>query len=297
MRLKDALKFIISLLLMFFLFIVQVSIFINFKLLNSNFYKETIEKSDYFTLLYEEVDKTFNNLSIMTAIPKDMLLGSVNQDFIKEQTFKNLDNTSQYMKYKSNLLAARVDIQVIEQSINKNLEDYAKEKNIEINNAVKKQLKEVAINTSDRINDYTNLFNLGAVAKFGEFQKFRKICYFLGNYSLLYIISSVILMLILRLLNRRRPWNTFMWVGSSFIPAGLMTLIPATIALVYKLPYRISVATPYIKEGLTKFMLEYAYFLLFIGLLFIALGITLLAMYICLSNREVISNKVDVIQE
>lgn len=292
MKFKDIISFIISLLLMFTLLIIQISLFVNYRLLNSEFYKNTIEKTNYFTLLNSEIDEAFMNLSVMTAIPKDVFTNAISKDFIKGETLKSIDNVSQYMKYKNDLLGIKTDTKVFEESMNKYLEVYAKEKSIEINNDIKGQIKEVSVSAGDMIDRYVNLFNVEAVARFGEFQKFRSLCYYVGNYNLVYISSSValILLLVLVLLNRRRTWKAYMWAGSSFVAAGFMTIVPAALALIYKIPYRISITTPHLKEGLTNFMLGYVYFLLLSGIACAAVGVMFLIIYVCISNRKRISS-------
>jgi hypothetical protein len=83
-KFKDIVRFALSLPLMFALILMQISFFINDKVLNDSFYKSALQRSDYFALMRKEIYYGFKNLSVIISIPEEVFSISVKEGKIKE---------------------------------------------------------------------------------------------------------------------------------------------------------------------------------------------------------------------
>jgi hypothetical protein len=102
---------------------------------------------------------------------------------------------------------------------------------------------------------------------------------------LLFSIISVLLILLLYFLNRNFA-DTLLWTGSSFIPAALFTTVPAALALIYKVSYRLAFDTPYIKTALQNITSGYTYFILSCGIIVMVSGVIFMLVYLIISGKE-----------
>jgi hypothetical protein len=284
-KFKDIVRFALSFFLMFALILMQISFFIDNKVLNGDFYKAVLQKSDYFTLMRKEIDYGFKNLSMITSIPEEVFTSSVKDVEIKELSYKNISSAENYMKYKNSYVDNKWDISALSGSLEKYSENYAKDNNIKIDAAFKKQVLAVTQDSSKIIENHAVLFNISAVDKYSEFQVFRKVLNIFTKSLMWLVILVCILVVLLALLNRRRAGRTFLWIGSSFIPAALMTLVPSALAMYYKIPYKFAVNTPYLKLVLKDISLEYIKYFIITGSLFMFIGIINLWIYTYLGNR------------
>jgi hypothetical protein len=270
---------------MFALILMQISFFINNKMLNGDFYKTVLQKSDYFTLMRQDIDYGFKNLSMITSIPEEILSSSVRNEAIKELSFKNINSAEGYMKYKDNYVNNKFDTSVLLGAVKSYSEKYAEENKIKKDAAFQKQIEDVAQDSGKIIDNHAVLFNISAVDKYSEFQAFRRVLNIISSSLIVWGILVCALIALLAVLNEKRTRRIFLWIGSSFIPAALMTLVPSVLAIYYKIPYKFAVNTPYLKLALKDISLGYIKYFIATGSLYIVIGIVSLCIYTYLSNK------------
>jgi hypothetical protein len=253
--------------------------------LNGNFYKTVLEKSDYFILIREEIDYGFKNLSMITSIPEEIFISSVKDTEIKELSYKNISSAENYMRYKNIYVDSKLDTSVLFSGLERYSKNYARENNIKIDAAFEKQILAVAQDSGKVIDNHAVLFNISGVDKYSQFQVFRKVLNIFSRNLMVWVILVCILIILLALLNDGRIRRTLLWIGSSFVPAALMTLVPAALSIYYKIPYKLAVDTSYLKLALQDISLEYIKYFIITGSLYIIIGIINLCIYTYLSNR------------
>jgi hypothetical protein len=278
---RDALKFLVSFFLMFIIILVQLSFFTSLKVLNGDFYKDTLSKSEYFSLMRKDIDYGFKNLSMITSIPEKVFIDSVSNEAIMQLAYKNISSTESYMKYNNKYVDNKIDTGIIYN----NLEKYVEVNNIKVDTALKNQLLAVSIDAGNIINNHTILFNINQVDKYPQFQSFRNIIKSLYSSKLISIFAIFLMLALLGFLNKDLPRRMFLWVGSSFIPAAILTLIPSILALYYKLPNRFSIDSTYVKVALRDISLGYIKYFIGTGIIVLLLGIGSMYIYNYLSNK------------
>lgn len=280
-KFREILRFLVSFLLMFAVIIMQLSFFVNLRVLNGDFYKNTLSKSDYFSLMRKDIDFGFKNLSLVTSIPEESFTSSVSDEAIRELANRNISSAEDYMKYNNKYIDNKIDNKIIYD----NLQKYAVKNNIKVGTDLKTQLLGVSQDAGNIINNYAVLFNISAVDKYSQFQSFRKLIYMIYSIKIISIIAVLLMVTLLVFLNKRRQRRIFLWIGSSLIPAAIMTLVPSILALYYKIPYRFSVDSDYLKVALRDISLGYLKYFTTTGVIILLMGIASIMFYTYLSNK------------
>jgi hypothetical protein len=269
---------------MFALLFMQVSLFINTTLLNSNFYKNKLKPTAYYIELNKELSFAYKNLSMVTSVPEEVYKSSLSEEYTNKLAVNNIDNTMLYMKRKLEVFENKVDTAPFNENLTKYVNTYAENNKIKVDDALKKQITAMTEEAGKIVGQHTALFNISAVADFKEFQAFRKGIFYLYNKLFFSFIFVAFLIAALFLLNSKRIRRGFLWVGSSFIAASLMSIIPMLLAIIIRVPYKLPISSAYLKIALQQFTLGYIYQLLSIGIVFLVIGIASIATYLNFSK-------------
>ena len=264
---KGALKFLLGLGIMFCAIALVISIFTHVTMLNSNFYVNSLNKSNYFTYLRQEIDYSFKNYSLTTSIPEKVFAGAVSDEAIKTLTTDNINNTMDYMKYKKSYVDEKIDTSGFDTGI----KTYASG-----SGADSSQLATATAEASTIVNSHAILFDLSLVTKYKEFQAFRKVIFTIYDKLYVMIAAFSALVLLLFLLSRKSFGTFSLWLGGSLLAASMVILIPGLMALIFNVPYRFAVDNYYLKVALSSITLGYIKYLLISGALLLAAGATLL---------------------
>lgn len=278
---RSVLKFFISFLLMFSVIIMQISFFINTRLLNGSFYKNLLNKSQYFSLMRKDINFGFRNLSLITSIPDESFTSAVSDEDIKQLSDKNINSTEAYMKYNNKYVDNKIDTN----TIYKSLVNYSQKSNLNLDANLKNQLLSVSNDAGKIVDNYAVLFNISAVSKYSQFQSFRKAVYAIYSIKVLSITAIIAISALLLLLNKREKWKVFLWIGSSLIPAAIITLVPSMLALYYRIPYRFSIDSDYIKLALRDITIGYINYFAVSGAVILLAGLCCMFVYNHYNNK------------
>ena len=277
---------------MFVLILLQFGLFINMVLLNPEFYIGRLNATNYYQELRAEIDLGLENLSMITSIPVKVLTDTIKDDAIVELSNHNINEAADFMKYKTDIVENSVDVKTIEYPLNLFIEDYAERNDLELEKTQIEQINDVAADVAGIVSNHTVLFNINAVKNYKEFQRFQSLIFLFYKNWYLTALASILCIAFLAALNTRRFRRVLLWTGSSMIAASLMTIIPTVLALVYRIPYRLNIATIYLNNAVKAFTLGYIQFFLSTGSILCLLGILCLIMYMNLSNQAIKTMKV-----
>jgi hypothetical protein len=266
---------------MFAVIIIELNFFVNFKALNGDFYKNTLNKSDYFSLMRKDIDFGFRNLSMITSLPEEIFISSVSDGDILHLAYENLNSAEDYMKYNTKYIDNKIDTKIIYD----NLQTYAQKHNIKVDDNLKNELLAVSEDAGNIINNHAILFNINEVDKYPQFQTLKRLIHLLSIITILPFAAVFLLIILLLLLNRKTPIKMFLWTGSSLIPAAIMTLIPCILALFYNTPNRFPVDNAYLKVALSDISLGYIKCFTITGVIVLLVGICCMYIYTHLNNK------------
>jgi hypothetical protein len=83
--------------------------FIKIQVVSGNFYKNLLNKCDYFTLIRKDIDYGFKNLSMITSIPQAIFTDSLKDDKVRQLSYSNISSAEGYMKYENNYIDNKID--------------------------------------------------------------------------------------------------------------------------------------------------------------------------------------------
>lgn len=272
-KIVEIFKYLISMILMFCFVAIIVSMFTRNVLLNSEFYINKLDKSEYYKLLQSEIDFGFKNYSLITSIPESVFIESVSNKDIKNLTISNIENTMEYMKNSGEYVDVKLETESLDENLNVFINQYAVENNMIVNEELNEQMEVVLEESSNIVNKHSIIFDLASVIKYDEFQKFRKAIFTISDKTFLLIITAIILSIILIIANIKTLYMSSLWLGGCFIASSLMVLVPSIMGLLYKIPYRFGIGNEYLKVALKEFTLGYINFFLVAGSIFFILGI------------------------
>jgi hypothetical protein len=289
---RNILRYLTSLILMFVLVLLQLGLFARTILLSPDYYAKRLTTTDYYQALREEIDKGLADLSLITSIPAEILTDTVSNEAVNALSSNNILEATHFMKYKTDEVENTLDGSDIEASLNDFIDDYAAQNGFEVDDDQRAQIHEVAEQVVSIVTNHTVLFNINAVKRFGEFQRFRRIIYLFYSYWYFFALAAALCIAALFALNPIRLRRGYLWAGSSMIASSLMTIIPAMLALLYRIPYRFNIATSYLKTALQAFTLGYIRFFLFAGFTLLITGLLSLVLYVHLSKQVMLQRRV-----
>lgn len=284
---KDILKATTSFLLMFGIVIFVAAVFVRTTFLNAGFINERIESSEFYSELMEDVRFNYQNFSMITGVPESVLLNlMIDESEIKDFTRAGVQKAIAYMKYETTEFSNKIDDAQFKEHLNSYIEEYAKSRNIELDESLINQINAVGEELKESTESQLNIFNIEKVAAYPQFQRFRSFAYLLYSKTYLVFGAMVLLMGALAYLSKKRIHNAFMWIGSSFIAGSLFLIVPSIMALLFRIPRRITVSDPYINEAVRSLVTGYVNFFLAAGIIAFMFGILCFANYVMLRNKK-----------
>jgi hypothetical protein len=179
-KFKSFLKFLVSFLLMTVIVLLQISIFINYRFLNADFYKSTLNNSNYFKELKASVDYGFKNYSLVTSVPEDIFLKSVGDKDIKYFAYKNIDSAVFFMNHGNYKSEGNFNISLLNENIKTFVQGYAVKNRLVMNADMENKISDISKDANNIVKNNVNLINIDAVSGYSEFISFRNLVYLLN---------------------------------------------------------------------------------------------------------------------
>lgn len=272
--LKSISAFVLSLVLVFNIVFLQGFLFLNNRLLNTNFYLTKFESLGFYDYLYDSVYKNFGQVSRESNLPLELFNNILTKDWVKEQTERSTKEIIDYMTYKINTISV-LDTKLQADKFNENFDKYIKSLNLKLDQNTQKEMTNIKVKVSDIIKNQASFINMTSLNKNSTFQKLRKVVY--TAYSSKLIIFAVILinLLLLFLVVGRKLSNFAVWLGYTFIVGGFFTLIPSLLGSFSGFVNNIAISDSVLKALAISFIKEGLLFFSITGGVIMVFGITL----------------------
>ena len=168
---------------------------------------------------------------------------------------------------------------MFEEPVTAYVQSYAAEHNQPFDEGLQAQTATIIDEATAIVGSHTMLFNLDNVIAFPQFQTVRKMLQTVLAYFYLVPLAFFLIAGALVGLNWKLPHRSLIWIGSGLVSGSAFVIIPAIVALVLKIPQRITVSADYINTALRTLALHYTTFFLGSGALVFVLGIACLVGY------------------
>lgn len=257
------------------LFATAALICIRMTLFNQEFMIDQVHKTEYVETIRKDMTQSIQDLGRGSNIPPKVL-----SDVVPEKTVSaNVDN---YIR--SIYQEVPFEIQggdQIKENILKNVNQYAQQENIAIDETTQSNLENLA---NSATKNYANFIEIPYLLSYG-----RKVMAFQSALTLMLIITGVafVLVFIGLLLMAKMKHQKIRWSSVTFLGAGLMLIVLPAIIYFSGVINRLGIMS----EGLYRFVTGYitAFDLSFI---FVGLGLTGLALLLVLISERMRSKKI-----
>lgn len=272
-------SFILSLLLIFSIVVFGISKFMGDVMLNEKFYKEAVDSGSYYELLKDEIHRGFDHYSMVTSIPKETFVDSIEDGDLRYLTEESIDSAAGYIKGESDYKEVHLREDIFTDELEDFLQGYAKENEVEIDQKLKNQITAVKKEAANMVESHGVLLKLDSVIKYSQFQKFKEALHTLYsnemNIMILIIVSAAAMIFI----NRNKKFDSLLWIGGSLTASSLIILVPAIMGKVSRIAYKVGFANEYLKDGIRSIVLGYISYFLWFGSIMMVVGVITLGLY------------------
>ncbi|MBO0452048.1 hypothetical protein [Candidatus Enterococcus murrayae] len=272
---KNVPRWILAFIGSLLLFATVSLICIRMTLFNQNFMIKQVHATDYTETIRKDMTQSIQDLGRGSNIPPEVLA-----DVVSEKTVSaNVDNyiRSIYQEIPFELQGE----EQIKDNILKNVNQYAQQKNITIDETTQRNLDNLA-NTATK--NYSNYIEIPYLLSYG-----KKVMAFQSALTLILIIVGVAFLLVFvgLLLMVKMKHQKVRWSSVTFLGAGLMLTVLPAIIYVSGVINRLGIMS----EGLYRFVTGYitAFDLSFV---FVGIALTALALLMVLLSEKMRSKKI-----
>lgn len=286
-NIKKISRVVLSFLLMFVVIALIGVIFMKQVLLSASDLNQQLDDSPYYTLVEESLSAKFKTLSLETSIPEEIFVEAAMDQYGLQQLART--NNKQALNYLTDpdaTYATETDRSMFEEPVTAYVQSYAAAHNQPFDEGLQAQTAAIIDEATAIVGSHTMLFNLDNVIAFPQFQAVRKMLQIV--LSSFYLVPLAFFMIAGAIvgLNWKLPHRSLIWIGSGLVSGSAFVIIPAIVALVLKIPQRITVSADYINTALRTLALHYTTFLLGFGALVFFLGTALLIGYSLISKAK-----------
>ncbi|WP_319995372.1 hypothetical protein [Trichococcus shcherbakoviae] len=277
----------LSFLLMYVVVALIGVIFMKQVLLNGSDLNKQLDDSPYYTMVEESLSAKFKTLSLETSIPKEVFVeAAMDQYGLQQLARTNNEQVLNYLIDPDATYKAMTDRSMFEEPVTAYVQSYASEHNQPFDEGLQAQTDTIIAEATAIVGSHIMLFNLDNVIAFPQFQTVRKMLQTVLAYFYLVPLAFLLIAGAIVGLNWKLPHRSLIWIGSGLVSGSAFVIIPAIMALILKIPQRITVSADYINTALRTLALHYTTFFLGSSALVFALGIACLVGYYLISKAK-----------
>ena len=207
---KNILRYIITIILSLSIICLVLVNIASSTVLNENYILDKLEKTSYYSKIYEEAKSNFENYIYQSGLDESVLENVITQEKVENDTKKVISNIF-------NGLEETVDTQEIKDNLNKNIEESVGKLNITQQRAVDTLIEKICEEYTDTISHFgyeKQIFNI--------YQQALKYIELAQKVTLIAIGICAILLI---LINLRRIYKIFVFIGIALTSSGIFFII------------------------------------------------------------------------
>lgn len=276
---KKACTFLVSLITVFLLIILSLSLFIRFRLYNPGYYLSIFEKNNLSGYVKQSIDNDYENLAREDNLGANSLNGIINKNFVNNSFNNMVYNTINYMTYKSSDVSD-IKTDALSNSAVEKLKSYAAEKGLPVSN---NQIEDVKQNVSTIAANEITFLHINNICNYSIFQKVRQA--FFKLYNMIYFIVLFILLSIIIMALLCKKGEFLSHIGLTFIFSGLIVSIPMVVGLFMGFMNNIAIESKVYISVISNIIRGYFSFFIIYGFILILIG----GIIYCIYNKKSIS--------
>lgn len=269
---KNIYLFIISLMLIFCFLYVQIYFTAHRTVTNKTFYTVVLKNTGFAYNAANNIKTDLLSTGLANGIPEKVLTDAVNAEFIEAQAEKYFSALAEYLKTGNNLSEFNKDFT---DALNSRISNYISENNITVDAETQKKLSEF-IAQSEKIIVNNIIINYDYIKPLR--QPFRIL-----DTSFLYsVIIMAVLLVVLLEITSSNVSRALRWLGYALFSSGFITFTVSTAMLLMRLPQRINIISPYLKQFAAESMINILNLINTYSVIFLILGL------VCIVSSEIL---------
>ncbi len=225
---KYVLNLILSILLIFSFIGAGVTAFAKYDLLTAESFIENSEENNVPKMAYDEINDYFTKSTAYSGIPAEVYVSAITEEDInnlidaKTQGLFDYINGGNVKTY----LDTEFDFSVLEASITSYFEEFAKENNVEVDDAYNAQLQKTIDTAISEIHEFSDVYMTKLIDSTGIVEKIRRNLDLIniGMYGCIGL--AVVCVIIMFIASRKNIAGFLYWISVSAICASAIGLVP-----------------------------------------------------------------------
>ncbi len=225
---KYVFNLILSILLVLSVLGSSILMFVKGNLLSSEGFIKNCEDKNISEIVYDEIDDYFTKSADYSRIPADVYMSAISEEDIKKLIDAKTQGLFDYINGGNvkTYLDTEFDFSALEASITSYFEDFAKENNVQVDDAYEVQLQNTIDTAISEINGFADVYMAKLIDSTGIAEKVRRNLDLIsiGMYGCIGLGAACIITLFI--ISVKRLANFFYWTSISGICAAVLGIIP-----------------------------------------------------------------------
>lgn len=286
---KYILNLILSILMVFSLLGTVGLSFAKNHLLNETTYTQNSERNNIPQMAYDEINTYFTNSTDYSKIPADVYMSAISEEDVKSIINLKIQWLFDYITAgNSKTLIEKndysYDYSALEKSITDYFDKFAKENNVEVDEAYKAQLQNTIDTAISEIDNYTDIYLIDLAEKTGFFGTVRKYYDLVSILMYVCIAATVLFAVLIVISTRKRIANMLYWLSLSGICMSIITLIPTLWLKISGITNKLIIRNKCVYSAYTGFLSDTINSLLTTVMIILVISIVILIIAIVISK-------------
>lgn len=246
--------------------------------------------------VYDYLDKYYKDKYNTSGIPAEVYMEAIDVNWLRELIENSINDGFEALEGQS-VPKHKLTNNDLEKNIRDFLSDYADKSGVNKDSKYEKQVDKVVENAYDTIQSACDVFKIRSLQQHGVLSKLSRI---FSNIPLaLAVISSttLVLILILMLVNRKDTAYVLYWTGISAVIGGIIGIAPCAYLLITKYYNSFSIKQPQIYTAYTSAMYGYTSTVTATMIAVIVIGIAIMILYSVAWGFKQQSNEINAIKK
>jgi hypothetical protein len=223
---KDIIRIIVALALVFALMLFQTALFIDHVVFNADTYSQYLNQPTYFTLLTDQIDTSLTQMATLYNIPASTLTDPLDDESIRSYGQKAMEDYIAYLRGDVGQFSTTYDTTALNESVESYVRNYAAKTGTDYQTVYSDTVKSIVSQAQDTVQGLVLVVDPQLVMSTGVGSRIAKMVSRLPVIEIVSFIAIVVFALILWFLNKHHRMRTIWWGGSSLLVSSIMMLIP-----------------------------------------------------------------------
>lgn len=243
-------------------------------------------KKDLDSKIYTEIEKYYSDKFNTTGIPADVYMDAIDVTYIKTCEEAYIKAAFEALESRNQMSISLPKNKQLEENIENFFNDFADKNGYEKDDKFELKLRTTTENAYSSIGSFCDVYKFSAMNNHGVLSKLSKVYSYRIIMTGVAIAATLILILLLVFINRKKKITTMYWCGISSLIAGILGSCPSIYLLVTRFYDSFSIKQAAVFTAFTSAMYRYTEAFMAVHIAFVVIGITLVVIYGVIHDKK-----------